>query len=110
MSLRQAPAISTNLLRLVVLTLEPGDDALADILRDSGISPAEFLEDDGYLSWQQAHTVIGNILRVLYDGLFWARNLSEGGRERPLLVVMEEAHSYLGDDGSSAASIATRLR
>lgn len=64
MSLRQAPAISTNLLRLVVLTLEPGDDALADILRDSGISPAEFLEDDGYLSWQQAHTVIGNILRA----------------------------------------------
>ena len=52
--------------------------------------------------------IIGNILRVLYDGLFWARNLSEGGRERPLLVVMEEAHSYLGDDGSSAASIATQ--
>jgi hypothetical protein len=52
--------------------------------------------------------IIGNILRVLYDGLFWARNLSEGGRERPLLVVMEEAHSYLGDNGSSAASIATQ--
>ena len=52
--------------------------------------------------------IIGNILRVLYDGLFWARNLSEGGRERPLLIVMEEAHSYLGDNGSSAASIATQ--
>lgn len=52
--------------------------------------------------------IIGNILRVLYDCLFWARNLSEGGRERPLLIVMEEAHSYLGDDGNSAASIATQ--
>ena len=64
MSVRQAPAISTNLLRLVVLTLEPDDDALADILRGSDIRPADFLEDDGYLSWQQAHTVIGNILRA----------------------------------------------
>lgn len=52
--------------------------------------------------------IIGNILRVLYDCLFWARNLSEGGRERPLLIVMEEAHSYLGDDGNSAASVATQ--
>lgn len=52
--------------------------------------------------------IIGNILRILYDCLFWARNLSEGGRERPLLIVMEEAHSYLGDNGDSAASIATQ--
>lgn len=52
--------------------------------------------------------IIGNILRVLYDGLFWARNLSEGGRERPLLIVMEEAHSYLSDKGDSPASIATQ--
>jgi len=52
--------------------------------------------------------IIGNILRILYDCLFWARNLSEGGRERPLLIVMEEAHSYLGDSGNSAASIATQ--
>lgn len=52
--------------------------------------------------------IIGNILRVLYDSLFWARNLSEGGRERPLLIVMEEAHSYLCDGGNSAASIATQ--
>lgn len=52
--------------------------------------------------------IIGNILRILYDCLFWARNLSEGGRERPLLVVMEEAHNYLGDKGDSAASVATQ--
>ncbi|MDT8758750.1 DUF87 domain-containing protein [Sphingomonas psychrotolerans] len=52
--------------------------------------------------------IIGNVLRVLYDGLFWARNLSEGGRERPLLIVMEEAHTYLNDDCESPASIATQ--
>lgn len=49
--------------------------------------------------------IIGNVLRVLYDGLFWARHLSEGGRERPLLIVMEEAHAYLNDNLDGAASI-----
>lgn len=54
--------------------------------------------------------IIGVVLRVLYDALFWARNLSEGGRERPLLVVMEEAHSYLnGANGGLAASIVQRI-
>ena len=52
--------------------------------------------------------IIGNVLRVLYDGLFWARYLSEGGRERPLLVVMEEAHTYLNDNFDKAASIVTQ--
>jgi hypothetical protein len=52
--------------------------------------------------------IIGNVLRVIYDGLFWARNLSEGGRERPLLIVMEEAHAYLNDNFDGAASIVTQ--
>lgn len=52
--------------------------------------------------------IIGTILRVLYDGLFWARYLSEGGRERPLLIVMEEAHAYLNDNFDGAASIVTQ--
>lgn len=48
--------------------------------------------------------VIGILLRVLYDALFWARNLSQGGRERPLLIVMEEAHTYLNDNFQGLAS------
>ena len=54
--------------------------------------------------------IIGVVLRVLYDALFWARNLSEGGRERPLLIVMEEAHNYLhsANDGL-ASSIVQRI-
>ena len=42
-----------------------------------------------------------------YDALFWARNLSEGGRERPLLVVLEEAHTYLspGETGPAASAV-----
>lgn len=54
--------------------------------------------------------IIGVVLRVLYDALFWARNLSEGGRERPLLIVMEEAHNYLNTGGDGlAASIVRRI-
>lgn len=47
------------------------------------------------------NTIIGVLLRIIYDGLFWARNLSQGGRERPLLLLMEEAHNYLNQEGSA---------
>ena len=51
------------------------------------------------------NTVIGVLLRILYEALFWTRNLSQGGRQRPLLLVMEEAHNYLNDNFNGAASI-----
>lgn len=69
--------------------------------------PITILDLSGIPS-SMTNDIIGNILRVLYDGLFWARNLSEGGRERPLLVVMEEAHAYLNDNFDGAASIVTQ--
>ncbi len=49
-------------------------------------------------------TTIGALLRILYEALFWSRNLSQGGRHRPLLVVMEEAHIYLNDEFKGMAS------
>jgi DNA helicase HerA-like ATPase len=61
-----------------------GSKAAITILDLSGI-PSAVLTD-----------LIGALLRILYDALFWARNLPEGGRERPLLFVLEEAHAYLG--------------
>ncbi|AEL05075.1 ATP-binding protein [Xanthomonas campestris pv. raphani] len=48
--------------------------------------------------------LIGSILRIVYEALFWSREKSEGGIERPLLVVMEEAHRYLGPDAGTVAS------
>ncbi|MES9905035.1 MAG: helicase HerA-like domain-containing protein [Sedimenticola sp.] len=42
--------------------------------------------------------LIGAILRILYEALFWGRDRSEGGIARPLLVVMEEAHRYLSKE------------
>ena len=50
------------------------------------------------------NTIVGVLLRVLYEGLFWSRRLSQGGRFRPLLVVMEEAHNYLNDNFKGIAS------
>ncbi len=52
--------------------------------------------------------LVGVLLRIIYDSLFWARNLSEGGRERPLLLVLEEAHAYLGQGDTGQAALAVR--
>jgi DNA helicase HerA-like ATPase len=69
-----------------------GSDRPVTILDLSGV-PADILQ-----------TTIGALLRLLYEALFWARNLSQGGRHRPLLIVMEEAHIYLNDDSKGMAS------
>lgn len=52
--------------------------------------------------------LVGVLLRLLFDALFWARYLPEGGRDRPLLFVLEEAHAYLNSGNEGAASIAAR--
>lgn len=52
--------------------------------------------------------MVGAILRILYDAVFWGRMKQEGGRERPLLVVLEEAHVYLSAQSKSRAASAAR--
>ena len=73
-----------------------GDVQPVTILDLSGIPPSIQSE------------LVGALLRIIYDALFWARNLSEGGRERPLLIVLEEAHAYLGASSEKTASAAVR--
>lgn len=36
----------------------------------------------------------GTLLSIVYDALFWGQNLPIGGKQQPLLVVLEEAHNY----------------
>ena len=48
--------------------------------------------------------LIGSILNIVYEALFWSREKTEGGVERPLLIVMEEAHRYLSDKSGALAS------
>jgi len=52
--------------------------------------------------------LIGAVLRILYDSLFWGRLKQEGGRKRPLLTVLEEAHVYLGAQSKGRAAIAAK--
>ena len=69
--------------------------------------PVTILDLSGVPSSIQTE-IVGTLLRILYDALFWARNLPEGGRERPLLIVLEEAHAYLGSDGEGSAAAGVR--
>jgi DNA helicase HerA-like ATPase len=80
-------------------------------------SPITILDLSGIPS-QVLVRLIGSILRVTYEALFWSRDKSEGAIERPLLVVMEEAHRYLGaprdgdkvsEGGNSARGMVQRI-
>lgn len=45
--------------------------------------------------------VVGVLTRILFEGMFWGRELPGVGKQRPLLVVFEEAHSYLPRGGTT---------
>lgn len=52
--------------------------------------------------------VSGAAIRIAYDALFWAQDLPIGGRQQPLLMVLEEAHMYLQAGEESVASRSVR--
>jgi len=45
--------------------------------------------------------VVGVLTRIIFEGMFWGRDLPGVGRQRPLLIVFEEAHSYLPKSSST---------
>lgn len=73
-----------------------GADAPISVFDLSGI-PSAVVDD-----------LVGAVLRILYDAVYWGRLKKEGGRERPLLIVLEEAHVYLGTQSKGRAAAATR--
>lgn len=80
----------------VLLASWLGDEKPISILDLSGVPPAIQSE------------IVGALLRIVYDALFWARSIPEGGRERPLLIVLEEAHAYLNQTQTEAAATAVK--
>lgn len=75
-----------------------GSDKPVTILDLSGV-PSDILQ-----------AIIGAVFRILYEALFWSRDLSQGGRNRPLLLVMEEAHTYLNNlNNDMASSVVQRI-
>lgn len=68
-----------------------GHDQPLTVLDVSGL-PSEILA-----------TIVGTMVRIVYDMLFWAQDLPISGRNQPLFIVLEEAHIFLPDGGNSAA-------
>lgn len=73
-----------------------GGDKPITILDLSGV-PVSILMD-----------LVGVLIRLLFDALFWSRFQPEGGRSRPLLFVLEEAHAYLSAGNENAAAVSAR--
>lgn len=73
-----------------------GADASISVFDLSGI-PTTILDD-----------LVGALLRILFDSSFWGRRQPEGTRVRPLLLVLEEAHLYLGEESKSRAAPAAQ--
>ncbi len=44
---------------------------------------------------------VGLITRFVFDSMFWGRNDTYTGRQRPLIVAFEEAHYYLNKSASN---------
>lgn len=57
-----------------------------------------------------ANDVVGLLLRIIYDTLFWAGNLSVSGKNQPLLIFIDEAHRFLSTEIElSCHRIVTRI-
>jgi len=54
-------------------------------------------------------SISGALLKIVYDALFWGQNTAVGGKQQPLLVVLEEAHNYLkaGENSISSRTVQT---
>ena len=78
---------------------------LDELLRGwlGGEKPITILDLSGVPS-SVLERLVGSILKIVYEALFWSREKTEGGTQRPLLVVMEEAHRYLSEKSSGTAS------
>jgi len=47
--------------------------------------------------------LLGSLLDILFEASIWGRRLQEGMKNRPLLLVLEEAHRYLSNDSTGLA-------
>lgn len=93
----------------------PGDDYSPDVkgevksdldsLVESWIGhdkPITILDVSG-LPTEILSSIVGTLIRVIYDTLFWSFDLPISGRNQPLLVVLEEAHIFLPENIDTSA-------
>lgn len=77
------------------------DALLSDWLNHD--SPITILDLSGVPS-EIMTSISGTILKIIYDSLFWGQELNVGGRNQPILLALEEAHSYLKAGENSISS------
>ena len=75
---------------------------LHDLLNDwIGSDERLTILDLGGVPFNVLDITIGLITRFIFDSMFWGRNELYTGRNRPLFVAFEEAHSYLNKSESN---------
>ena len=83
---------------------------LSDLLLEwlGSEEPVTILDLSGVPS-EIMNSISGTLLKIVYDALFWGQNLSIGGKEQPLMIVLEEAHNYLkaGENSLSSKTVQT---
>lgn len=72
-----------------------------------GEKPVTILDLSGIPS-EIMTSISGTLLKIVYDALFWGQNLKNGGKQQPLLIVLEEAHNYLKSGEESISSKAVQ--
>ncbi len=82
----------------------PDDDGkvksdLPDLIKGwvGGDKPITILDLSGMPS-ARLDLLLGSVLDVMFESAIWGRNLREGMRKTPLLLIMEEAHRYLSNE------------
>lgn len=87
----------------------PGDYKTADSEKDLHDLLADWIGCEQRLTildlsgvpFEVLDITIGLITRFVYDSMFWGRKESYTGKQRPLLLAFEEAHTYLGKNDKS---------
>lgn len=80
---------------------EKSSKDLHDLLKDwIGGEERLTILDLSNVPFEVMDITVGLITRFVYDSMFWGRNEKNTGRNRPLLIAYEEAHSYLGKTGT----------
>jgi len=82
-----------------------GSNDLNDLLREwIGSDKKLAILDLSGVPFEVLDITVGLITRFIYDSMYWGRNEPYTGKQRPLLMAYEEAHTYLNKDDSTSYS------
>jgi uncharacterized protein len=78
---------------------------LHDLLIDWIASPSKLaILDLSGVPFEVLDITVGLITRFIYDSMFWGRSEAYTGKNRPLLLAYEEAHTYLNKNDNNSYS------